>query len=74
MLDWAVPNLTLKGTVGLTNQPKVDIAASTGRLGYLLGGSAQYDTATASVSTWSVGAGYTAADYQVRRQGSRPGP
>ena len=65
MLDYAVPNLTLKAIVGLTAQPKMDLVASTGRSGYLLGGSAQYDTATANVSTWSVGAGYTAADYQV---------
>lgn len=65
LLDYAVPNLTLKAVVGLTAQPKVDLVASTGRLSYLLGGSAQYDTATASVTTWSFGGGYTAADYQA---------
>ena len=60
-----MPSLTAKAVIGLTSQPKVDIALSTGRQAYVLGGSAQYDSATSSVTTWSVGAGYTAADYQV---------
>ena len=64
-MDWTVPNLTVKAAVGLTNQPKVDIAATTGRNNYLLGVAALFDSATNNVSTWSVGAGYTGLDYQV---------
>ena len=66
MVDWTVPNLTVKAAVGLTNQPKVDLAVTTGRMDYVLGGAALYDTATGNVSTWSLGAGYTSLDYQVR--------
>ena len=65
MVDWTVPNLTVKAAVALTNQPKVDLAVTTGRMDYVLGAAALYDSATGNVSTWSVGAGYTGLDYQV---------
>ena len=64
-IDWTVPNLTVKASASLTNQPKVDLAVTTGRLDYVLGGAALYDSATGNVSTWSLGAGYTSLDYQV---------
>jgi hypothetical protein len=66
MVDWTVPNLTVKAAVALTNQPKVDLAVTTGRMDYVLGAAALYDSATGNVSTWSVGAGYTGLDYQAR--------
>ena len=65
IVDGSVPRLTAKAVVGLTSQPKVDVSISTGRQQYLVGASAQYDSATSSLTTWSLGAGYTAADYQV---------
>lgn len=65
IVDWSVPSLTAKAVVGLTSQPKVDVSISTGRQQYLVGASAQYDSATSSLTTWSLGAGYTAADYQA---------
>jgi voltage-dependent anion channel protein 2 len=64
-LDYTLPSLTLKSTIGLTANPKVDIAATTGYKGAVFGGSTSYDSATGNITTWSLGAGYTGLDYQV---------
>lgn len=63
--EYSVPHLTLKSSVTLTAAPKVDIAATTGLEGVTMGGEASYDTAKSAVTKWTVGAGYTASDYQV---------
>jgi len=53
-------------SIGNSAFSQVDIAVTTGRMDYVLGGAALYDTATGAVSTWSLGAGYTSLDYQAR--------
>jgi voltage-dependent anion channel protein 2 len=68
-LDYAIPHLTLKSVVGLTNTPKIDVSASTGRASGLnntvIGGEVAYDTEKSAITKWSVGAGYNAPDYQA---------
>lgn len=64
-LDYSIPHVTLKTSSTLTAAPKVDVAASTGFEGVTVGGEASYDTAKAAVTKWTVGLGYTAADYQA---------
>ena len=55
--DYVVPHLTLKTSVGLTNQPKVDLAATTGYKDIVFGGEATYDSAKGDVTKWAAGAG-----------------
>lgn len=55
--DYSVPHLTLKTSVGLTNQPKVDLAATTGYKDIVFGGEATYDSAKGDVTKWAAGAG-----------------
>ncbi|EIE23531.1 voltage-dependent anion-selective channel protein [Coccomyxa subellipsoidea C-169] len=63
--DYVVPHLTLKTSVGLTNQPKVDLAATTGYKDIVFGGEATYDSAKGDVTKWAAGAGYQRLDYAV---------
>ena len=55
--EYAIPHLTLKSAVGLTNQPKVDLAASTGYKDIVVGGEATYDSAKGQVTRWAAGVG-----------------
>lgn len=55
--DYSIPHLTLKSAVGLTSQPKVDLAATTGYKDIVIGGEATYDSAKGDVTKWSAGAG-----------------
>lgn len=64
-VDYSVPYLTLKSAVGMTASPKVDVSATTGYEGTVLGGDLGYDTNKGAITRWSVAAGYTAADYQA---------
>lgn len=64
-VDYSLPHLTLKSTVSLAAQPKVDLAATTGYEGVTVGASATFDAGKSAVTKWTAGAGYTAADYQV---------
>lgn len=49
--------MTLKSAVGLTNQPKVDLAATTGYKDIVAGGEATYDSAKGQVTKWAAGVG-----------------
>ena len=64
-IDYVVPHLTLKTTVGLTQNPKVVVAATTGQKGVVAGTQATYDTNKGYVTTWDAGVGYNAADFQA---------
>lgn len=64
-IDYVVPHLTLKTTVGLTQNPKVVVAATTGQKGVVAGTQATYDTNKGQVTTWDAGVGYNAADFQA---------
>eukprot|EP00891_Asterochloris_glomerata_P009541 jgi/Astpho2/9541/Aster-03826 len=72
-LDYSAPYFTLKSKLGLTNSPKLDISASTGKDGFgidgkevvVVGGDATYDTNKADVTAWSAGLGYHGLDYQL---------
>ena len=64
-VDYNIPHLTLKSTIGLTQNPKVVVAATTGQKGVVAGAEATYDTNKGNVTTWNAGAGYNAADFQA---------
>lgn len=64
-VDYAIPHVTLKTAVGLTSAPKVDLAATTGVEGVVVGGDVGYDTSKGSITRWALAAGYTKADYQA---------
>lgn len=64
-IDYVVPHLTLKTTVGLTQNPRVVVAATTGQKGVVAGTQATYDTNKGNVTTWDAGVGYNAADFQA---------
>lgn len=64
-VDYAIPHVTLKTAVGLTAAPKVDLAATTGVEGVVVGGDVGYDTSKGSITRWALAAGYTKADYQA---------
>jgi hypothetical protein len=57
MADYSIPHLTLKSAVGLTNQPKVDLAATTGYKDVVVGGDATYDSSKNDITKWSAGIG-----------------
>ncbi len=57
--------MTLKTTVGLTQNPKVVLAATTGQKGVVAGAEVSYDTNKNNVTTWNAGIGYNAADFQA---------
>lgn len=68
-MDYVVPHLTLKSSSTLTATPKVDVSATT-RFAIrgqdvIGGGDISYDTAKGAISKWTLGLGYTAADYSV---------
>lgn len=68
-LDYVAPHVTLKSSATLTAAPKVDASAAT-RFSVrgqdvVGGGEVAYDTAKGAVTKWTLGLGYTAADYQV---------
>ncbi|DBA78161.1 TPA: hypothetical protein ACH3X2_008127 [Trebouxia sp. C0005] len=65
VVDYSVPHLTLKTTVGLTQNPKVVLAATTGQKGVVAGAEVSYDTNKGNVTTWNAGIGYNAADFQA---------
>ncbi|GFR44683.1 hypothetical protein Agub_g5980 [Astrephomene gubernaculifera] len=64
-LDYSMPYLALKSTIGLTATPVVDLAASTGYQSFVLGAETSYDTAKSALSKYNVALGYHAADFQV---------
>ena len=55
--DYSVPHLTLRTSVALANNPKVDIAATTGHKDITFGGEATYDSAKGDITKWSAGVG-----------------
>lgn len=65
VVDYSIPHLTLKSTIGLTQNPRVVVAATTGQKGVVAGAEATYDTNKGNVTTWNAGAGYNAADFQA---------
>ena len=65
VVDYSVPHVTLKTTVGLTQNPKVTLAASTGQRGVVAGAEVAYDTGKGNVTGWNAGAAYNAADFQA---------
>lgn len=64
-IDYSIPYLTLGTAVSLTSAPKVDIAATTGYEGLVLGGDGLFDTTKNQFTKWNLGFGYSAYDYQV---------
>lgn len=64
-VDYSVPHVTLKTTVGLTQNPKVVVAATTGQKGVVAGAEVTYDTGKAALTAWNAGAAYNAADFQA---------
>ncbi|KXZ46183.1 hypothetical protein GPECTOR_46g252 [Gonium pectorale] len=64
-LDYSMPYLALKSTLGLTATPVVDVAASTGYQNVVLGGEASYDTAKSALTKYNFAVGYHAADFQI---------
>ena len=64
-VGYKLPYISLLGSMGLTAQPKVVLAATTGKNNVVVGGEATYDTRTAAVTKWHAGAGYTGLDYQL---------
>jgi voltage-dependent anion channel protein 2 len=64
-VGYKLPYISLLGSMGLTAQPKVTLAATTGKNNVVVGGEATYDTRTAAVTKWHAGAGYTGLDYQL---------
>ena len=57
--------MTLKSTVGLTQNPKVILAATTGQKGVIAGAEVTYDTNKNAVTGYTAGVGYNAADFQA---------
>ncbi|KAG2430955.1 hypothetical protein HXX76_009923 [Chlamydomonas incerta] len=64
-LDYSMPYLALKSTIGLNATPVVDVAASTGYQSFVLGAETSYDTAKAAVTKYNFAIGYHAPDFQV---------
>ena len=64
-VDYSIPHLTLKTTVGLTQNPRVVLAATTGQKGVIAGAEVTYDTNKGSVTGYTAGVGYNAADFQA---------
>lgn len=64
-VDYSVPHVTLKTTVGLTQNPRVIVAATTGQRGVVAGAEATYDTGKGNITAWNAGAAYNAADFQA---------
>lgn len=64
-VDYSLPYLALKATVGLTVAPLVDLTASTGHNGLTVGGECAYDTAKSALTKYNVGVGYQGGDFQV---------
>jgi voltage-dependent anion channel protein 2 len=71
-IGYALPHLTLKSAIGLTNNPKVDIAATTGHQAFTVGASGVYDSSKGQITTWTAGLGYSGPDYQVGRHSVQP--
>jgi len=63
--DYVVPHLTVKTVVGLTQNPKIDLQATTGYKDCIFGGEATFDTNKQDVTKWSAGVGYQRLDYAV---------
>lgn len=56
-LDYLAPYVNVKSLIGLTQNPKVDVAATTGYKDWTLGASLGYDSLKSEVTGWSVIAG-----------------
>ncbi len=56
-LDYSMPYLALKSTIGLNATPVVDVAASTGYQSFVLGAETSYDTAKAAVTKYNFALG-----------------
>lgn len=68
-VDYVAPHVTVKTSTSLSAAPKVD-ASITSRFAIkdrdVVGGAeVSYDSAKGAISKWTVGMGYTAADYQI---------
>ncbi|KAL4434099.1 hypothetical protein ABPG75_000540 [Micractinium tetrahymenae] len=61
----ALPHVNARAAATLTAAPKLDVAVTTGFNDLTVGGEASYDTAKSAITKWTVGAGYTRADYQA---------
>lgn len=64
-LEYAMPYLSLKSTVGLNATPVLDVAASTGYQNVVLGAEASYDTSKSLLTKYNAALGYHAPDFQV---------
>jgi len=64
-VGYSRPHLNVSSSVDLGPGPKVDASLTTGHADFTVGGDCSYDTGKGGVDKWALGAGYTAADYQV---------
>mmetsp|Transcript_24169 Transcript_24169/g.61952 ORF Transcript_24169/g.61952 Transcript_24169/m.61952 type:complete len:275 (+) Transcript_24169:95-919(+) len=64
-LDYAMPHLNTKTVIGLTSSPLLNLTATTGSSGAIMGGDVAYDTGKSAITKWSVGAGYIGPDYNA---------
>eukprot|EP01024_Parvocaulis_polyphysoides_P038476 TRINITY_DN3455_c0_g3_i1.p1 TRINITY_DN3455_c0_g3~~TRINITY_DN3455_c0_g3_i1.p1 ORF type:complete len:274 (+),score=46.86 TRINITY_DN3455_c0_g3_i1:156-977(+) len=62
-LDYSMQHLNLKGSLGLSSTPKIEVAASTGYQGFVVGGDIGYDSAKQILSKWSAAVGYVASEW-----------
>ena len=68
-LEYVVPHVSLKATSTLSASPVMDVSVASnvdvkGR-DFVVGGQGAYDAAKGLVSSWKVGFGYAALDYQI---------
>lgn len=65
LVDYAHQHAHLRTTVGLNTQPKVSVAATTGRGNVIYGAEGTFDTAKSEVTGYGVLVGWTAPDSQL---------
>lgn len=63
-IDYIAPYINMKTLIGLTQSPKVDVAATTGYKDLTLGANLSYDSLKSDVTAWSLVTGLTRGDYQ----------
>eukprot|EP00884_Botryococcus_braunii_P018082 jgi/Botrbrau1/4958/Bobra.0122s0033.1 len=63
-IDYIAPYINVKSLIGLTQSPKVDLAATTGYKDLTLGAIVSYDSLKSDVTGWSIVTGLTRPDYQ----------
>eukprot|EP01023_Acetabularia_acetabulum_P028757 TRINITY_DN27179_c0_g1_i3.p1 TRINITY_DN27179_c0_g1~~TRINITY_DN27179_c0_g1_i3.p1 ORF type:complete len:279 (-),score=53.65 TRINITY_DN27179_c0_g1_i3:294-1130(-) len=62
-IDYCMQYLSAKGSLGLSSTPKIELAASTGYQGFVVGGEVAYDSAKQMLSKWSTALGYVASEW-----------